>query len=615
MGLLNLTLTQFLAVLLPLAAGLVALYFYDRSRRRVRVSTLRFWPRHSSSPVVRRHKKIQQPWSLLLQLLAALLLLLAIADFRWGASENPHHHAIVLDGSAAMLYRSSSGGPVMEQGRQRALAYLDALPASDLVALIRADASPSVLVGFTDDRPRLRQAIRDFTPGWTALRLDAALELAQSSLYLAIGEPIDGAVPASLGETTYIGPGRLEPGTAPVAQPSYLRFIAVDRGLDDLGIVRFAAARPAAEPELWQVALEVFNDSQTPHQTTAAIEFESRPIGQRSVQIPPHESVTVEFRIRTSGAGTLEASLNNEDGLPENNRVALQLPAAPRLPTALLTSRVQAWRSLVSANPAITLTTDAAALTIADRRASVPAAQVWIDPQPGAAPIEIGERLTNVRITSWAPGHPATQGLRETDLRLSAASVLLPQPNDAVLVETSDGPIAVARESNGQRQVILGFDLLDPAIAGRLTSPLLFANILSWFAPEIFQTVAVEARPPGVLQLPIGAFDDSRITVDAPGGQPVWMRHGDDLRLFQPARGLVRVRTPAQDSRISMTLPAPGQAAWEPPSAVRRGLPQSSAGIAGFAFWPWMSLLAAALLFVDWRLFGNPAPAAGEAVS
>ena len=34
MGLLNLTLTQFLAVLLPVAAGLVALYFYDRSRRR-----------------------------------------------------------------------------------------------------------------------------------------------------------------------------------------------------------------------------------------------------------------------------------------------------------------------------------------------------------------------------------------------------------------------------------------------------------------------------------------------------------------------------------------------------------------------------------------------------
>ena len=35
MGLLNLTLGQLLAVFLPLAGMLVALYFYDRSRRRV----------------------------------------------------------------------------------------------------------------------------------------------------------------------------------------------------------------------------------------------------------------------------------------------------------------------------------------------------------------------------------------------------------------------------------------------------------------------------------------------------------------------------------------------------------------------------------------------------
>ena len=103
------------------------------------------------------------------------MFLLAISDFRWGLGDTPRHHAIILDGSAAMLYRTGSGAAAMDQARQSALAYLDALPASDPVALIRADAAPSVVIGFTDDRARLRHAIDTFSAGWTALRHPAAL--------------------------------------------------------------------------------------------------------------------------------------------------------------------------------------------------------------------------------------------------------------------------------------------------------------------------------------------------------------------------------------------------------------------------------------------------------
>lgn len=620
MGLLNLTLTQFLAVLLPVAAGLVALYFYDRSRRRVRVSSLRFWGRRPAPPAAQRQRKIQQPWSLLLQLLAALFLLLAIADFRWGLGDTPRHHAIILDGSAAMLYRSAAGGTALDQARQSALAYLDALPAADPVALIRADASPSVVVGFSDDRARMRQAIENFDAGWTALRLDAALELGRSALFLAIGAPADGPPPETLGETVYIGAGRIEPGSEPAAQPPFLRYIPVAEPGDDLGIVHFAANRTPDQPGLWQVSVEILNDSDAARPATVTIDFAARRLGERTVQLAGRDSSVVDFRVRTNGAGTLEAALASDDALAANNRVALDLPAATRLGTALLTSRPAAWQALIGANPAIRVAESGAALTIADRSSSSANAQVWIDPLPADSPVEIVQRVNSPRITAWAPGHPVTQGLRETDMRLSAASILAPEPGDVILAETSQGPIAVARVVNNQRQVILGFDLLDPAAAGRLTGPLLFANIISWFAPETFQAVGVEARPPGVLQLPIGSYADSQIAVDAAGGgTPVWLRHGDELRLFRSSPGLIRVRTPAQDSRISMTLPAAGRAVWVPPATVRRGIPDS-ASISSAVFWPWMALLAVALLFADWRLFGDPArpasaPAAGEALS
>ena len=85
MHLLNLTLGQFLAVFGSIAALTIALYLLDRSRRRQVVSSLRFWVAAEQPPVITRRRKIQQPWSLLLQLLSIALLLLAIAQLRFGA--------------------------------------------------------------------------------------------------------------------------------------------------------------------------------------------------------------------------------------------------------------------------------------------------------------------------------------------------------------------------------------------------------------------------------------------------------------------------------------------------------------------------------------------------
>ena len=160
MGLLNLTLAQLLAIAVPLTGFLVALYFYDRSRRRVTVSTLRFWPRRPAPPVTRRHKKLQQPLSLLLQILATLLLLLALADWRFGISDGePRRHVVILDASSSSMATATAGGTVIDAVRQGAERYINALPAGDRVMVIRADGMPSPATSFSDDRDGLRRTI------------------------------------------------------------------------------------------------------------------------------------------------------------------------------------------------------------------------------------------------------------------------------------------------------------------------------------------------------------------------------------------------------------------------------------------------------------------------
>ena len=136
---LNLSLGQFLAVFGAVGAVSVALYLLDRSRRRQVVSTLRFWVAAEQPSVVARRRRIQQPWSLVLQLVSMALLLLALAELRLGApGPGGRDHVLILDTSAWMAARSGNR-TLMDVARQRAVQYARALPASDRVMVVRAD--------------------------------------------------------------------------------------------------------------------------------------------------------------------------------------------------------------------------------------------------------------------------------------------------------------------------------------------------------------------------------------------------------------------------------------------------------------------------------------------
>src|SRR5579864_2448261 len=176
---LNLSLAQFLTVFGAIAAVSIALYLLDRSRRRQIVSTLRFWVAAEQPSVVARRRRIQQPWSLVLQLVSMALLLLALAQLRFGSPEaGGRDHVLILETSAWMGARSG-GRTLMDIARDRARQYLRALPMRDRVMLVRADALATPATAFEPDRRKLEAAIQASQAGSTALNLDQALSFAR----------------------------------------------------------------------------------------------------------------------------------------------------------------------------------------------------------------------------------------------------------------------------------------------------------------------------------------------------------------------------------------------------------------------------------------------------
>src|ERR1039457_6013565 len=283
MHLLNLTLGQFLALFGSVSAVMLALYLLDRSRRRQVVSTLRFWVSAEQPTVVARRRRIQQPFSLLLQLASIALLLLAIAQLRLGMPASaPRDHVLILDTSAWMAARTSTR-TLMDLARDRARAYVRAVPARDRILLVRADALTTPATAFEPDRQKLEEAIARSEPGATALNLDQALAFARQ---------IQAQSGRRAGEVVFVGTGKLaerEPGKLGLRN---LRFLSVPDAVDNCGLRRIGVRRSAADSDVWEIYVSVRNYGAAHRHARADL----RPLGGWSRQfagrLPAHRART-----------------------------------------------------------------------------------------------------------------------------------------------------------------------------------------------------------------------------------------------------------------------------------------------------------------------------------
>ena len=154
------------------------------------------------------------------------------------------------------------------------------------------------------------------------------------------------------------------------------------------------------------------------------------------------------------------------------------------------------------------------------------------------------------------------------------------------------------------------------AMRYELATPLLFANILKWMAPDIFTRVELQAGTTGTVSLPLDSdYDQSRVRVLA--GEhtnlPFTIRNRT-LRFFSGTPETVGVSLGDRDVVYCMTVPEIGEAKWEPPKTVPTGL----AGIGGVEsaardVWQWLAVLAGLVLIAEWILFGMGAASSNPA--
>ncbi|GIX06315.1 MAG: hypothetical protein KatS3mg115_0718 [Candidatus Poribacteria bacterium] len=166
---------------------LLALHLLRRQSLRWTVPSLRLWeqvPQEVRSTWARRHA--WPPVLFWLQLGALLLGIGGLAQpYRLTADREATHLVLILDGSASMQCRDVLPSR-WEAARRAAEAYLEEYDRSVRVALLWAGPRPELILPFTTDRNRVREALSHRTPSDARADLVEALERARSSAVGAV---------------------------------------------------------------------------------------------------------------------------------------------------------------------------------------------------------------------------------------------------------------------------------------------------------------------------------------------------------------------------------------------------------------------------------------------
>jgi len=618
MEFLNLTLGQFGVLFGAVAAFSVALYLLDRTRRKQVVSTLRFWVEPGKAAPVTRRNRIQQPLSLLLQLIGMALLLLAIAEFQLGGRKSARRdHVLVLDTSAWMgaALPNRADATLMDVARADALAWLRAVPAADRVLLVRADALATPATSWELDRRNLARAILESQPGATALNLSQSLQFARQL------QRSSGSLP---GEIVYDGPGRIsthESNNMSLPDLPAFRVLAVEDNIENSGLRSVNARRSATDTGTWDVLVRARNYGRKAKAVNVTLNFANVPQGSRPLELLPGEEREAAFTVHTRAAGILEARLYPKDAFGADNYAALELPELRSLHVIVYSNQPDVVRPALASDPRVVADirptaaykSESADLTILhDFRPPVtPQGSVlWINPPIHMPPVPIKLGVNHPEGLRWTPDQPLTLGLRARDVQIETTSVFEPGADYMVLAEIDKGPVMLASVAqNGKnRTVIIGFDPFEGAMRYELATPLLLANVLRWAAPDVFRDVDVGTQSAGAVSMPLVGKPAVRVLTDSGVNLPYNVRDKSvDFFAGQSAR--VRVIAGNSERVYSLTLPEMWDVKWTAPAGARHGIPAWNDALRrNRDWWPFLASLGAIVLLGEWIAYGRYSP-------
>ena len=561
-------------LVLPL---IVLLYMLRTRRQDLPVSSLLLWQRARRDLAAHRPvRRVERSLLLLLQLLAAALLVLALARplLRLpGAADLGT--VIVIDTSASMQARDVAPSR-FAAAVERAYAAIDAAPGT--VMIIDAAASPRIASPFAD-APAAHRTLAALRPTDGSSRVDQAVTL-------ALGQRSPGGV-------------RVEVFTdrAGAALPG-VTYHVVGASPANVGIAAVAVEQVQSGSVL---VVQVHNAGTRAERVPLLVTQGTRRLAARTVTAGAGTVTSVALPV--SASGVVRVSLGREDVLSVDNTAhAIAGARPPRVVVAGAPDRVlaEALAAIpVHFTPAQRITPEALAaadVVILNRTPPAelpPGNYLLLGTTAPNLPLEAPDTIRAPQVLRWAVRHPVMRYVTLEDVTIGEALRLVPKGGE-VLAEGAT-PLVWAYEGDGVRAIVSAFTLDQSDLPLHVAFPIFLQNALTWLAgaERAYQAGAPIILPSRALgDAELQWPDGTRHRLLASAGRfvvPAAERAGVYV-LRAGTREDVLVVNPSPDEiAIAPVYPAPGAAARAPVTA--RGYRD---------VWRLLLFLAVAVLCLEW---------------
>jgi hypothetical protein len=481
------------------------------------------------------------------------------------------------------------------------------------VLLLPAEADAPPTLPFTTDRGALRRAIAEGPASSNTADIPRALEMGRA----ALGGSRRGLL-------VYVGPGMLDERQAHGLdefraamenpddnrrQPQFLvRLVGGEKPVQNRGITRLSLRRDAAQPDLWHLLTQLKNYGDAKTSVVLKLSVSGQPLGQRTISLSPGELANAENEFTWAEGGLLQAEIGPSDALAADDRAVVNLPTfrvihvavfpgnAP-FPTDLLTAlSSNPYLRTEVVTPAMNeeVSPDVAIYQGVTMPSKASFNSIWFLSGPASASSH------SVRVVGWNSQHPVTRWVRTHDVSVRNPAQLNMLPTDTILASTEGNPPApliLAREQNGRRLLIIGFDPHKSNFPLQSAFPLLMAGGMEWMTHSVDESA--ESLSTGELDLPGPA---ARIV--APSGKEVpFARKGQDVHLLATETGMYRVISPNGETSVAVNTPLlPAQRmTLTPPETAR--IESEPLQQAGSDLWRGLVLLGIVALWLEWWLY------------
>ncbi len=596
--------------LLGLGGIVAAVYFLKRQAEPRFVSSLLFWRGVERQPRSALRFNKMPLLGLILQLLALIAVVLALAQPVMSTSASGARTlALVLDGSASMRAEMAPDGQRRaEAAVARAREVLSANPAAE-AALFSAQASNELLVAPTTDHATIRRVLDGYQPTYQADADPAALV-----------RLIDSQFPQGVDRVVFLT------DESPSAQITALGWqtevVGADAEARNVAVTSFKARK---QPNGQGVAFiaEVWNGSDAERTMPIRIRSSEATVDERALSVPAQSSSKLDVRRSDLDATRFVAEVDPGDGpdaRPDDNARYATLPQKRPWQVhwvggdSFYLSRFfeRAGRADVyRPGEAATSSTDGGAdLTLVYNTSME-------NPQPGRY-LLVGSTMPPwLQEAQGSSGgevtierdHPTLRGLTPNDWQLGQVPAVEVAEDGETLLSAGGTPVLYLAARGGVRLAYLGIDLTQSNLGLSVDFPILMFRLMEWLAPRVDRTSTLTVGG----ELPLDRLDEGAEIAD-PKGRTCELGQGgascgrvDEPGFYRVTQGSstyhFAANAPASESRLSTPS---GESA---PTST--GNPASSANAARAlesrrSLWPWALALGLGLMLAELWAFDRP---------